>query len=65
MKSLLDLIHCRVCGEPLYSTAFLKKIEDELDSASEALCPKHRQSDAASKLLHSKSGKTRLQPGAK
>jgi NAD-dependent dihydropyrimidine dehydrogenase PreA subunit len=47
----LDLIHCRVCGE--------------LDSASEALCPKHRQSDAASKLLHSKSGKTGLQPGAK
>jgi NAD-dependent dihydropyrimidine dehydrogenase PreA subunit len=45
----LDLIHCRVCGE----------------SAGEALCPKHRQSDAASKLLHSKSGKTGLQPGAK
>jgi len=52
----LDLIHCRVCGEPLYSSAFLKKMEGQLDSAGEALCPKHRQSDAASKLLPSKSG---------
>ena len=52
----LDLIHCRVCGEPLYSSAFLQKMEGQLDSAGEALCPKHRQSDAASKLLPSKSG---------
>ena len=61
----LDLIHCRVCGEPLYSTAYIKKIESELDSDGEALCPKHRQNDAAAKLLHSKSGKTGLQPGVK
>jgi ferredoxin len=61
----LDLLHCQVCGEPLYSTAYLQKIESELDSAGEALCPKHRQSGAAAKLLRSKSGKTGLQPGAK
>ena len=61
----LDLIHCRVCGEPLYSSAFLQKMESELDSAGEALCPKHRQSDAASRLLLSKSRKTGFQSGAK
>jgi len=50
----LDLIHCRVCGEVLYSPAFQQKIDSKLNSASEALCPRHRQSDAAAKLLHSK-----------
>jgi NAD-dependent dihydropyrimidine dehydrogenase PreA subunit len=61
----LELIHCKVCGEPLYSTAYLQKIESELDTADEALCPKHRQSEAAAKLLQSKSGKTGLRSGAK
>lgn len=61
----LDLIHCRICGEPLYSSAFLQKMESQLDSAGEALCPKHRQSDAAAKLLYSKPGKTGLKSGAK
>jgi NAD-dependent dihydropyrimidine dehydrogenase PreA subunit len=61
----LDLIYCRVCGEPLYSPAFLKKIEGELNSEGETLCPQHRQSNAAAKLLNSKPGKTGLQPGAK
>ncbi|MGD9268988.1 MAG: hypothetical protein PVH70_16245, partial [Desulfobacterales bacterium] len=58
----LDLIHCRVCGEVLYSPAFQQKIDSKLKSTSEALCPKHRQSDAAAKLRHSKPGKhkTRL-----
>jgi ferredoxin hydrogenase large subunit len=45
----LDLIHCRVCGEPLYSPAYLQNVESKLDSAPEALCPKHRQAQAASK----------------
>ena len=61
----LDLIHCRVCGEPLYSPAYQQKIESELNSTGEALCPKHRQSEAAAKLLHSKPLKNGLQAGGK
>ena len=52
----LDLIHCRVCGEVLYSSAFQQKIDSKLNSTSEALCPKHRQNAAAAKLLPSKRG---------
>ena len=50
----LDLIHCRVCGEVLYSPAFQQKIDSKLKSTSEALCPKHQQNAAAAKLLPSK-----------
>ena len=50
----LDLVHCRVCGEILYSPAFQQKIDEKLKSTSEALCPKHRQNAAAAKLLPSK-----------
>ena len=46
----LDLIRCQVCGEPLYSTIYLEKVASELNSIGEALCPQHRQRQAASKL---------------
>ena len=55
----LDLIHCRVCGEPLYSMAYGEKVKNKLDSSNEDLCPKHRQSEAAAKLLHSKIGRNK------
>ena len=55
----LDLIHCRVCGEVLYSPAFQQKMESKLKSAGETLCPKHRQYAAAAKMLSSKPGRGR------
>ena len=61
----LDLIHCRVCGEPLYSPAYRKKVESTLNSSAEALCPKHRQTDAASKLLPPGRGRATLKSGDK
>ena len=54
----LDLIHCRVCGEALYSPALQQKIDGKLKLSSDALCAKHRQSDAAAKMLNPKSGKS-------
>jgi ferredoxin len=48
----LDLIHCRICGEPLYSPAYSQKVESKLNSMPEPLCAKHRQSYAASKWPH-------------
>ena len=48
----LDLIHCAVCGEPLYSPAFRAKVESKAerkpDTVKEPLCPKHQQRKAAS-----------------
>jgi ferredoxin len=45
----MDLIHCQVCGEPLYSTAYRQKVESQLNSTVETLCPQHRQRQAASR----------------
>jgi len=59
----LDLIHCRVCSEPLYSPAYRQRVESKLKSSSEALCPKHRRIDAASKLLQPGQGRTRSKSG--
>ena len=48
----LDLIHCQVCGEPLYSTLHEQNLASELNSAVEALCPQHQQRQAAEKLTN-------------
>jgi ferredoxin len=61
----LDLIRCRVCGEPLYSPAYQEKLENELSSSDEALCPQHRQRQAASRLQAVGIGRTRAKLGDK
>jgi len=61
----LDLVHCRVCGEPLYSPAYRQKVESKLNSTDEPLCPKHRQSYAASMWPHLVSGKAKPNLGGK
>ncbi len=55
----LDLIHCQVCGEPLYSTLYEQKLASELNSTVEALCPQHQQRQAASRLSILALGKTK------
>jgi ferredoxin hydrogenase large subunit len=49
----MDLIRCRVCGEPLYSPAYQQKVFDALNTNSEPLCALHRQRQAASMLADS------------
>jgi ferredoxin len=61
----LDLIQCRVCGEALYSPAYRQKVESKLNSAGDALCPKHRQSHVASMWPHSGPGNAKLKSGDK
>jgi ferredoxin len=39
----LDLIHCRVCGEPIYTHKIRKALLRKLDKPMEALCPTHKQ----------------------
>ena len=43
----LELVHCRVCGEALYSSSFGRKMASKIESTGEALCPKHRQRNSA------------------
>ena len=35
----LDLVRCRVCGEPLYTVEFQKGLQESLDRQAEPLCP--------------------------
>lgn len=45
----LELMRCRVCGQPLYSTAYRQKVVDAVNPNSETLCPQHRQRQAAAR----------------
>lgn len=40
----MELIHCMVCGEPIYTTNFNKTLSKKLDRNVEALCPNHKKS---------------------
>ena len=59
----LDLIHCQVCGEALYSTLYEQNLASKLSSTTEALCPQHQQRQAASKLPLVAPNKTRSKYG--
>ena len=54
----LDLVRCQVCSEPIYTTPYQQKFISEADLRSHALCPQHRQRQAASKRPLSISVKT-------
>ena len=43
----MDLIRCKVCGEPLYSPDYQQKVYDTVKLDSEPLCALHRQRQAA------------------
>jgi ferredoxin hydrogenase large subunit len=39
----LDIIRCKICGEPVYTTAFGAKVAEKIDEEVNELCPRHRQ----------------------
>ena len=57
----LELVRCRVCGEPLYSSAYRQKMESLLQGPVEALCPRHRQRQAAARWPLSRPAGSRKQ----
>ena len=61
----MDMIACRVCGEPLYSTAYQQKLASAMSPEAEALCPQHRQRLAASRWPLSPPTETNLKLGDK
>ena len=43
----LDLVRCKVCGEPIYTSDFNETLKEALNESLDALCPKHRKNKAA------------------
>ncbi|MBN2059495.1 MAG: 4Fe-4S dicluster domain-containing protein [Deltaproteobacteria bacterium] len=39
----MELEHCAVCGEPIYTSSFEKTLNDKLDKRVEPLCPSHKK----------------------
>ncbi len=54
----LNLIRCRICGEPLYTAGFGEKLTEKLDEKIDPLCPKHRQPLSVKTWPHIGRGKT-------
>jgi ferredoxin len=38
----LDLVHCKVCGEPIYTTSLKDEVSKKTKESIEALCPDHK-----------------------
>lgn len=39
----MELVHCVVCGEPVYTSRLEKDLSERLDNGTEALCPQHKK----------------------
>ncbi len=48
----LELVHCNVCGEPLYTTRFKKTLDNECEDEVEMLCPDHRKGAVVNSWKH-------------
>jgi ferredoxin hydrogenase large subunit len=55
----LDMVHCSVCGAPLYTVAFEKSLSEKSVTPLEPLCPKHKQTNSAARQALLISGKGR------
>jgi ferredoxin len=60
----LDLVCCRVCGEPLYTAAFQQGLKESLSREAEPFCPRHREEIASVAGAHFVSGLPRKGKGA-
>ncbi|MBT3177631.1 MAG: 4Fe-4S binding protein [Desulfobacula sp.] len=41
----LDLVHCRVCGEPIYTASLGETVSNDIQNSIEPLCPDHKGSE--------------------
>lgn len=48
----LELVHCSVCGEPLYTAGFKEKLDKDCDEEIEVLCPDHRKGTVVNSWKH-------------
>jgi ferredoxin hydrogenase large subunit len=42
----MELVHCQVCGEPLYTSHFGQTLAQRVEKPIEALCPFHKKTAA-------------------
>ena len=55
----LDLIHCRVCGEPLYTVDYERTLSEKLGKPVAPVCPKHREELPKVARAHFSAGRPR------
>jgi len=48
----MELIHCAVCGEPLYTDGFKKTLDGKLNYDLETLCPLHKKTFSLNAWRH-------------
>ena len=41
--SSMELVHCAVCGEPLYTSNFEKTLMNKITNGERPLCPEHKK----------------------
>jgi len=39
----MELVHCKVCGEPIYTSRVGQNVAERLDKNIESLCPRHKR----------------------
>lgn len=61
--SSMDLVHCVVCGEPIYTARFGETVSEKIDKNIEALCPQHKKAVPLNLWRRVASGR-RLEAGA-
>lgn len=44
----LDLVHCKVCGEPICTASLEDMVSNNIQNSLEALCPDHKGSEPVS-----------------
>jgi ferredoxin hydrogenase large subunit len=45
----LDLLHCKICGEPLYTADLEKTLSEKTGRELDPFCPRHRESNFAAR----------------
>ena len=48
----MELVHCVICGEPLYTEPFEQKLSSKLNFRVESLCPTHRKAMSVKAWSH-------------
>ncbi|MFC1867495.1 4Fe-4S dicluster domain-containing protein [Thermodesulfobacteriota bacterium] len=59
----MDLVHCKICGEPLYTVNFEKTLTNKLKQGLETLCPQHRKELPISTWKRLKNGTDKISEG--
>ena len=60
----MKLVHCQVCGEPLYTVNFEETLTDKLHHRIESLCPEHRKGFSISTWKRLKHGTMKTKESA-